>query len=177
MALDRDQRGTAHGILLAVIAAALIITIGWLLGPPLVPPLPNFPARLAYALKADLFILLWLLLAVAIIATKRFKSPVDIAGSAFGPPSTLIAVDIAFLQNTLEQVVLAVGADLVLSALLRGQEMVLIPLHVLVFCIGRLAFRLGYAGGARGRSFGFSLTFHPTLAAYLLAIVLLILRG
>ncbi len=52
--------------------------------------------------------------------------------------------------------------------------MVLIPLLVALFCLGRAAFWAGYAKGAGGRAFGFATTFYPSLFAWVLAAVLVI---
>ena len=83
----------------------------------------------------------------------------------------------AVLQNTLEQVVLAVVVHLALASLLRGREMVLIPLLVALFCSGRLAFWIGYRRGAGSRALGFGLTFYPTALALGLTLLLLVLRA
>lgn len=133
--------------------------------------------RLALALKVDLVVLLWLLAAIVTVGNRRFLSRDDIQGAGFYPPSERIAVPIAILQNTLEQAVLAIGAHLVLATLLIGQELVILPPLALLFCVGRAAFWMGYRGGAGTRAFGFALTFFPTVAGYLLAIVLLLGRG
>ena len=78
------------------------------------------------------------------------------------------------LQNSLEQTVLAFGAHLVLATLLRGPELVIIPLLVGIYFIGRVTFALGYAQGAARRSFGMALTAAPNAASYLLAAGLMI---
>jgi len=130
--------------------------------------------RLAYALKWDLLIFLWLAGCVRAVSSGRFRSPADIRGSAFGPPSPKIAVQVAVLQNSLEQTILAVGGHLVLATVLYGQELVLIPTLVALYLIGRIAFALGYAKGPAGRSFGMSLTGATVIAAFGIAITLLL---
>jgi hypothetical protein len=65
---------------------------------------------------------------------------------------------------------------LALASLLEGTELAVIPLLVALFCIGRAAFWFGYVGGAAGRAFGFGTTFYPTVAAYVLAVVLIFVR-
>ncbi len=52
----------------------------------------------------------------------------------------------------------------------------MIPLLVALSCIGRAAFWFGYGGGAASRAFGFGTTFYPTVAAYVLAVVLIFVR-
>ena len=56
--------------------------------------------RLAFALKADLLIALWVVLGVRMVAKVRFTSVEDNAGSAYSQPSARLAVPAAFLQNT-----------------------------------------------------------------------------
>jgi len=84
-------------------------------------------------------------------------------------------VPAAVLQNSLEQTVLAVGAHLILAVVLRGEELILIPALVTLYLLGRVMFAIGYAKGAAARAFGMALTGASTLAAMVIAIVLLIL--
>ena len=82
----------------------------------------------------------------------RFRSAVDRNGLAFGQPSEAIAIPAAVLQNSLEQTVLAFGAHLVLATVLRGPELVMIPLLVALYIFGRVTFSRGHAQGAAQRS-------------------------
>jgi hypothetical protein len=101
----------------------------------------------------------------------------DIGGSAAGPPSKRIAVQVAFLQNTLEQAVLAVGLYLALATLLAGRWLVLIPVGVFFFVVGRVRFFRGYPVGVEGRALGMTCTMLPTVVGYLVALVLLVASG
>ena len=67
------------------------------------------------------------------MASIRFRSDADRPGSAYGAPSSRLAVPAAVLQNTLEQTALAVGSHLVLATVLRGEEMVVLPVLVASF--------------------------------------------
>lgn len=111
------------------------------------------------------------------VARIRFNSAEDAPGSGLSQPSERIAVPRAILQNNLEQAVLAVVVHLALATLLRPEEMRVIPAVVLLFCLGRATFWLGYRRGAAARAFGFAATFWPTVACLLLALVLLVSRG
>jgi hypothetical protein len=177
MVLDTEQKGVVRGVVPAVIFCALVLAIGYvILPPPEIPTAEGPGARIAFALEADTFVFLCLLVAVATVGNVRFLSPHDIQGSAFSNPSERIKVPLAVLQNTLEQCVLAVGAHLALAAVMRTPEMRLIPLLVALFVIGRVAFWVGYRRSGISRAFGFGVTFYPTIFAYALAIVLLIVR-
>lgn len=126
----------------------------------------EFGDRLAFALKADLVLFLWLAGCVGAVSNGRFHSPADIRGSAFDAPSSAIAVRAAVLQNSLEQTVLFFAATLILTALLRGSELVLLPVLICLFLLGRVAFAAGYARAAPGRAFGMALTAAPIIVSY-----------
>ena len=162
-------------------AALTICAAGLALGCAVLPHWLHLPvdlaARLAFAVRADLFVLLWVVLGVVLVALGRGRSAADIGGAASSPPSPAIAVRVAFLQNTLEQAVIAAGAHLALATLLEGAALALIPTAVALFGLGRLAFLAGYSGGAGGRAFGMAATFLPTGAGYALAIGLLLARA
>lgn len=132
--------------------------------------------RIAFVLQADVFVFLWLAGCVKAVSSGRFRSPADIHGSAFAPPSPAIAVRVAILQNSLEQTVLAVGAHLALAAVMRATELVLIPVLIVLYLIGRISFAAGYAKGAPGRTFGMALTGGSTLVAYVIALALMLVR-
>jgi len=174
MPLDPEQRRVAAGMGLALVTTIVVLEWGPRFYPLPLPPMTGLAERLGFALQADLFILVWLVLAVGNVARGRFFSPGDIKGAGFAPPGPRIAVDVAIIQNTLEQAVLALGAHLALATLLAPRQMALIPCLVALFCLGRAAFWLGYRGGAGSRAFGFATSFYPTVYAYGLAIVLVI---
>jgi len=177
MALGTEQKGVLRGVVPAAIFCALFLAVGYVVVPPPEIPTAEGPgARIAFALECDVFVFLCLVAAVGLVGNLRFFSPQDIQGSAVGNPSDRIKVPLAFLQNTLEQCVLAVGAHLALAAVLRTPEMRLIPPLVALFVIGRAAFWIGYRQSGIGRAFGFATTFYPTVFAYGLAVVLLIVR-
>lgn len=171
-ALSPEQKGVIRGGLIALVLVTVV-------GAPAYLWLPahwvgagslSGPAdQLAFAIKWDIPILVWLAGCVRVVSRGRFRSPADIGGSAFSDPSPAIAVPRAVLQNSLEQTVLAVGAHLALAATLRGRELVLIPILVGFYLAGRIWFALGYRRGAPGRAPGMVMTAGPTMAALLLA--------
>jgi len=132
--------------------------------------------RIAFALEADILVFLWLAWCVRRVSSGRFRSPADIRGSAYARPSPAIAVQAAVLQNSLEQTVLAVGARLGLAAVVRGDELVPIPLLVLLYLAGRISFAAGYPNGAGARSFGMALAGGSILAAFGIAVAVLLWR-
>lgn len=175
--LDAEQRRVLWGMGRAVAVMVLVLGFGAALTWRLIPALPRLEDRLVFALRCDLFVVAWLAAAVAAVARGRFFSPADIEGAGYGVAGPRIAVASAVLGNTLEQAVLAVVAHVGLASLLRGRELVVVPLLVGLFCAGRLAFWTGYRHGASGRAFGFGLTFYPSVLALISALVLLVVRS
>lgn len=171
----RERLRATRRTALAVSLTAAVLALSQLLPPP--PGLDDLASRLAYALRADLFVIAWVAIGVLRVALIRFNSAADLPGSGLSQPSEQIAVPRAILQNTLEQAMLAVFVHLALASLLRADEMRVIPAAVLLFCVGRAAFWLGYRHGAAARAFGFATTFWPSVACLALALVLLVSRG
>ncbi|WP_313472681.1 MAPEG family protein [Brevundimonas sp.] len=173
---EKKSIGVRSVLALGVTAASLSATWLWL--PPALFGAETDMAtadRLAYALKWELPVLVWLAGCLRLVASIRYRSDEDRPGAAYGPPSARLAVPAAVLQNSLEQTVLAVGAHLILAVVLRGEELILIPALVTLYLLGRVMFAIGYAKGAAARAFGMALTGASTLAAMVIAIVLLIL--
>lgn len=176
-AFSSDQMGIIRASILALALAAAGLGAGHVWLPPGLlglNPAMDFGERITFALKADILMFIWLAGCVRAVSKGRFYSPADIRGSAFGPPGQAIAVRAAVLQNSLEQTVLAFGGHLTLAALLRGPELTLIPLLVVVFLVGRVTFAFGYAKSASGRAFGMALTAASIIASYGLAVGLIV---
>src|SRR3546814_19365033 len=94
------------------------------------------------------------MIGVGTIARLRRKSAQDTAGSAFGPPSERLRIPLAFLQNTLEQAVLAAFAAMALATVDGEAPLSFIVAMVVLFAIGRITFWRGYPRGSPGRAFG-----------------------
>ncbi|MGO8855040.1 MAG: MAPEG family protein [Steroidobacteraceae bacterium] len=129
--------------------------------------------RLLIAAKTDLFVVLWLAIAISNVARLRFFSPIDIEGSGSGAGRQQIRIASAFLQNTLEQVCVAVPAHLALATFYAGSPAI-VPVLGGLFCLGRLFFWIRYRHGPVGRAFGFALTFYPSVGALLLSVFLVL---
>ncbi|KAB2919848.1 MAG: MAPEG family protein [Hyphomicrobiaceae bacterium] len=145
-------------------APVLAMTVWWL------PQQFEFPAevgeRLAFAARANLLIMFWVLIGVGTIARLRRKSAHDTAGSAYGPPSERLRVPLAFLQNTLEHAVLAAFAALALATVEGEAPLAFIVGMVALFAIGRITFWRGYPRGSPGRAFGVVTTALPIMGSF-----------
>lgn len=170
------ERSIRSASIICLVVLAAVVPMGYFL----MPMIFDFPEalseRLAFATRASFFVLLCVVVAIVMVSSGRRFSPEDIGGSAAGPPSENIAIYAAFLQNTLEQAVIAAGLYFALATLVTGPWLSLIPVGVLSFLIGRVLFLRGYARGVEGRALGMTLTMMPTVLGYVLVPVLLVLR-
>ena len=177
MPQDIDLKQEVHGIRTAALRSLILCAACFAAGYMLLPKVMVFPATLldalVFTLRADLFILLWVVLAVGLVSRARRQSTADIRGAAFGVPSESIRIKTAFLHNTLEQAFVAIGLHLVLSTLFVGPALSLIVVAVVLFAIGRITFYRGYPRGAAARAFGMVTTVIPTLVILALCLVAL----
>lgn len=127
--------------------------------------------RLAYALRWQLLPGATLLFGIAVIARRRFFDERIIEG---GPPPgdpdeplPALELDLRYLQNTLEQVALAFVGQMALATLLNESSLPILGALAILFVIGRITFRIGYAISPVARAFGFAATFYPTIGVYL----------
>lgn len=176
-ARDTSLRIEVQGIRTAAVKSLIVSAACFAAGYLLLPRYFIFPTTtleaLAFTLRVDLFVLLWVAVAVGLVSRARRQSMADIGGAAFGVPSESIRIKIAFLQNTLEQAFVAIGAHLVFSTLMQGPALSLIIVATALFAIGRITFYRGYPQGAAARAFGMVTTVIPTMAILALSLLAL----
>jgi len=167
--MTNSQKGVLKGMVVAV-----IITLVALLSPVYWPSFPtapdNLPGLLELWLLLSLVVVFWLFVAIGRLAGRRFFHEEDINAAASSTGTDQARMLQSVLQNTLEQAVLAIvayGAWLFLGPV--GWKMLPV-LFVVLFCLGRLLFYIGYSFGGPARAVGFALTFYPSCS---LIIVLL----
>ncbi len=157
------QRGVAAGMAAGAIVTAVVFVFAE----------QYVPAASAYQ-QSHTIALAWLLLplplvfTIARLASHRFFNAADIDAAVGGPPSARARQLQAMLQNTLEQTVL-LSMALVGYGNYRGYAYWVVT--VALFLTGRVLFFATYARGAAARSFGFALSFYPTLLLLGLAMV------
>ena len=172
MVFTRTQAGVAAGM-----AGGFALTVAAFLW----PALPEIAADDQYAwettwLACAALVGLWLLIAVGRLAGHRFFTPQDIDGGGLSDGTPQARLLQSLIQNTLEQVVLAVIAYGAWLWLMPGARAGLVVVCAIMFSIGRLFFFAGYARGAPWRALGFTMTFYPTVGLYLLLIPAVLAR-
>lgn len=170
MDLAAEQQKIRCAAFLAVPFCAAVLAVSYFMLPHYISLPTALVERIAFTIRADVFVVLWVFLSAGMVAHTRRHSAADIGAALSGPPSRHLAVQLAFLQNTLEQTVLAVMVHLALATQLSGPLLTLIIGAVLLFGIGRITFLIGYPMGAGGRAFGMITTVLPTLAGFVLTI-------
>lgn len=118
--LKIQQRGVVLAAGLALVVCALVLALAYVCLPHLFEFPKSLAERMAFAVQAEVFVFLWVVFGVRQVADGRFRSAADNRGSAYAPPSGRLAIPVAFLQNTLEQAVMAAGAHLALATLVAG---------------------------------------------------------
>lgn len=162
----QEQRGVALRMVAALCVTILVTATCLYRGSEASTTLAE---RLIVTARADVFVLCWLAAAIGNVARRRFFSADDIAGSGSGTATADVDRAKAVLQNTLEQVVLALPIHVALAVLVASSAPLIAALAAL-FAIGRFIFWTGYARGAKARAFGFALTFYPSLAGLIIVI-------
>lgn len=176
MDLEAEQRQIRKQSLQAFLLCASILVACVLFLPKLVSFPAETGARLAFGIQTSFVHFTIVLFAVRLVSSGRYRSAADIGGAAKGAPSPELAVKVAFLQNTLEQAFLGVGAHLLLASVADGRWLALLVGSAALFAIGRVSFYRCYPNGAGARAFGMATTALASLSCYLVAGALLIGR-
>ena len=161
--------GTQLRVIVGMAPAVVITAIVWVLG--LRQPLVAVDAgrQIALTLPWLLVPAACLFVGIGFIANRRFLSDDEIDGGASPGRAGMIAA--RYVQNTLEQAVLASVVWLALAAVDPARAAVLVPMLATLFGIGRIAFWIGYLLAPWARAFGFGLTFYPTAVGLIWLIV------
>jgi len=173
MQLTTKQQGVARGA-----ATAAILTVTGLAGVALLLPETLLPtdepvARMVWAMQWALLPIITLVVAVGRMGNQRFYTPQDIDGAGLTQPTEEARIRQAILQNTLEQVVIALPVYLVWALVMPLGWLPSICVAATLFVCGRVLFTHRYVKGAAGRAMGFGLTFYPSMGM-LVALVCMI---
>lgn len=118
--------------------------------------------RLLYTLKMQAAPAFLLQLSILFVVAKRGLNP--ITRNPLSGHEYVVEKAVRILSNTLEQLV---GFELglfIYAVLAEDRFLYLIPAMVIVFCVGRIAFAIGYLVQPKYRIMGFVWTFLPTIS-------------
>ncbi|GEA52260.1 hypothetical protein VIN01S_30640 [Vibrio inusitatus NBRC 102082] len=168
MKLSTKQQGVLKGMVAAMVIAIIVIA-----GAIYFNPLGNEPSSSLTARVRALGLSLMLpsfcvMIFIGALAKHRFFSPEDIDGSGLTSGTKDAILLQSILQNTLEQCVLAFGIYTAWCLLMPIEWLSASIACSLLFAVGRIAFKFGYAKGAPSRAFGFAVTFYSSVVLYLI---------
>lgn len=168
--LTGQQRGVLRGMLSGLLITVLVMAVGLLAPPAFIQTGPDVTQAGFGNLRWLALIMACLMVAIGRLARHRFFTPEDLHGSGLTQGTETARILQAILQNTLEQVTLALPFYLLWALTLPSTWQTVIPLNATLFVLGRVLFARGYAHGAPARALGFALTFYPTVAMALLLV-------
>ena len=170
------QRSVALGIGIGLVVTLASLTFVGLMQP-LGPMAGSLGSRLEILALCALAPSFALAFSIARLARHRFRTPQDLNGSGLTSGTEQARLLQALLQNTLEQLALALPVYAAWALLAPPHLIAALPVSALLFLIGRGLFFRGYARGAPGRALGFALTFYPTISLLVGAIALGVWAG
>jgi uncharacterized membrane protein YecN with MAPEG domain len=171
--MSEAQKGVLHGMVVGLALSMAIVLIGYACD---CFHFSNIDNKLLIAFKALTLPGLFLIIAVARLAKYRFFSPEDIDGSGLTSGSKQAKILQSLIQNTIEQLCIAIIAYSAWAAIMPAQSMSVILLATLTFSVGRILFFVNYTKGASARALGFSLTFYPSVIMIFTAIIYMIIE-
>jgi hypothetical protein len=157
MADERDWRDERKSGMAAIAVSAIVSIIMWFALTRYLPALDGMDdlgARMLVALKCLVFATLFgLVAAVEAVAHERLQS------AAFDPlaghQTKRLQVNLRYLQNTLEQIVIFAVALFGLAAYMTsGEAMRAVPAATIIWILNRFAFWIGYHRSAAMRGLG-----------------------
>ncbi|XP_062570207.1 transmembrane protein 79-like [Saccostrea cucullata] len=152
-------------MLSAIVTSLVLFTFGFWTLPINTSGLKDPAGRLAFAVKW-LFISSFCII-FAMFGVLRVRGSTNAVDPINGGAENLIEVPNRILRNNVEQYFLHMAGILALSTILDVSSLKAIPVLSGLFLLGRLTYGLGYSRSPFNRSFGFIMTFIPTLIVYL----------
>lgn len=139
------------------------------------PHLPTLLDRLVFTLRWLIVSLSTVFAGIIWVANTRFRTsainPLNQSGTKY------VEIRSRYLQNTVEQFLLHSVSLFVLSTYLSEENMGLVPLLAVLFCIARLLFAVGYSIDPHKRVVGFVMTFYPTILVIIYCLYCLFVYG
>jgi hypothetical protein len=150
----RDQRSTVRNEIAAAFPVAIAL---WFATYYFLPPMSGMDdtvARLVFGIKCScVAILLCFLTGIEAVAHERLRSPA--IDPLSGYETRRMAVNLRYLQNTLEQLILFIPSLLALAIYCPdARSMRAVVATTVVWIVSRVAFWIGYHYGAQHRAVG-----------------------
>lgn len=171
MSLSDKQLGVIKGMALAMAVSIFTIALSLYFEPFANYFVDNDQGRIEVLGLSIILPTLLLVVSIGRLAKFRFFSPDDIDGSALTSGSEDAVLLQSLLQNTLEQLVIAIAVYSAWCILMPVSWLSAVPVCSLLFALGRILFFSGYKKGAASRAFGFALTFYSTVLLLLILII------
>lgn len=168
--MTKKQKHVLQQIMVAILFIACTVCISLIIW-------GTYSPNTAKSLKLASLIMftmgIWELIFVLIRARQRFfiKSEIDGAAPKSGSSSD---IQNRILNNTTEQVLIALPIILFTACFRPPAHAILMILVGCFFSLGRLLFWIGYHHMPTMRGFGFCLTIYPTVCLYLYALICLL---
>jgi len=177
MSLTKKQKGVAVGMAVGMVISLSIVIIGAWLNPFSYNATLTRAEILSITLQWLLLPSVFLVVSIGRLAKHRFFTPEDIDGGGGLSQDTGRAQYLqTLLQNTLEQLVIAIVVYPGWAITMPVHWLSVVPLAAISFAIGRILFFSGYKGGAPSRALGFALTFYPSVLMLLCMIAVILWR-
>lgn len=120
--------------------------------------------RLMLVTKMAAFALFPALVAVVVVAAQRLNPTYFAEGRV--KPDCALDINTRFIQNTFEQFILYLVGGAALALYILPADAKTVPELAFMFFAGRVLYWWGYHRNTYMRSFGFGVTFYPTVAVY-----------
>ena len=153
--MTRDQRVVAIGAASGVLAMTASVTAIFRLWP-VAPGLADTGARIAYALQANAFAVVPLLVSIVAVGNNRFLS--EAIDPTLRKEDAATQINGRVAENTQQQFLLFLVGTLALSTRLTADQMRVIPAAAIVFVMARILFWIGYRIHPLYRAFGMAAT-------------------
>ena len=165
--LQENRRFVNVGLITGIILMFLTFAMGMYVLP--AGKASNFPSeleKLVYTIKWQSLSVLMLLFGIQRVAEKR-RSTTAI-DPVHGKSEDLLFVETRYVQNTVEQLILSLTGQVVLSLYVSAAVLTRsIPTLVALFVTGRVLFYIGYKLDPLKRALGFAMTFIPSVLVHM----------
>jgi hypothetical protein len=128
--------------------------------------------RIALVIKDAVIAILPAVLAICIVAAQRLNPSMFVG--RMPKPNSAVDINNRFILNTVEQFILYFIGNAGLALFCPPEDARTLIILTALFLVGRVMFWVGYHYNPYLRSFGFGITFYPTVTVYLWLILYMV---